>query len=257
MGSKSSTVAIKVNLSLDTVRVCRTVGIGNFEILQWDKTDAQSWDNKAVYLHTSSCYCWPLTSAQVPCIWSYVTSRLSIVLITSPPCEGKCHNTISQSGLLWCDAGRVWEVSFIVLQHFALDSPLRAERTPQCPRYDLHELLRLSWACKLSSLDGFHSLGRLSDLWRHTFRMREQTDPISRFLSWRQFMLEASDYPGPAQPSLLKPREEEKMTHFNHKNCLRFETIRSIIRSSQNQSLWKLLSSVQITCLITDRETQP
>lgn len=32
---------------------------------------------------------WPLTSAQVPWLWSYVTSLLNIVLITSPPCEGK------------------------------------------------------------------------------------------------------------------------------------------------------------------------
>lgn len=41
-----------------------------------------------LFLHTKESFCWPLTSAQVPCIWSYVTSRLNIVLMTSPPCEG-------------------------------------------------------------------------------------------------------------------------------------------------------------------------
>lgn len=32
--NKNSTMAIKVNFPLDTVRICRTVGVGNFEILK-------------------------------------------------------------------------------------------------------------------------------------------------------------------------------------------------------------------------------
>lgn len=135
----------------------------------------------------------------------------------------KCHqNTIYLWGLLRCEdimmltEYRRWDFLDCIAA-FVLDSPLMVERTPQCPRYHLHELLCLSWACKLSSLDGFHSLGRLSDLWRHTFRMVEETDAISHFLLWHWFILEVSDYPGSVQPSLLKPRQEEKMTYFSHK----------------------------------------
>lgn len=128
---------------------------------------------------------------------------------------GKCHkNTIS---LVWrhSDAERGKEVRRLWLYCSTFffwtfsDLPLRVERTPQCPRYHLHELLCLSWGCKLSFLDEFHSLGKLSDLWRHTFRMIEQTDPILHFLSWRQLILGVSDYPGSVQPSLLKTREED------------------------------------------------
>lgn len=63
---------------------------------------------------------------------------------------------------------------------FALNPPLRAERTPPCPGFDFHALLFLSSGCKWSSLGGFHSLGKLSRLWTHTLRMMEQQrqDPI-------------------------------------------------------------------------------
>lgn len=81
-------MAVKINRSLDAVRICCAVGIGHVKILKWRKTGVESWVrysyiDKVIYATTSSC----LTSAQVPCIWSYVTSRLSIVLMTSPPCN--------------------------------------------------------------------------------------------------------------------------------------------------------------------------
>lgn len=136
----------------------------------------------------------PLTSAQVPCFWSYVTSRLSIVLITSPPCDGNATamllvNRVCTQKTLWCES------LLSVLRHLLwTDSPLMAEHTPQCPGCHLHELLCLSFAYKPNSLDESHSLGRLSDLWRHTSRKITQTDPISYFLSWREITVEASDY---------------------------------------------------------------
>lgn len=49
--NKNSTMAIKVNFSLDTVRICCAVGIGNFKILKWNKIDAQSWEDFYVTAH--------------------------------------------------------------------------------------------------------------------------------------------------------------------------------------------------------------
>lgn len=48
-GIKNSTMAVKVHLSLDAVRVFRTVGIGDIEMLKWNKTDVQSWEKTGVY----------------------------------------------------------------------------------------------------------------------------------------------------------------------------------------------------------------
>lgn len=43
-------MAVKVHLSLDAVRVFRTVGIGDIEMLKWNKTDVQSWEKTGVYV---------------------------------------------------------------------------------------------------------------------------------------------------------------------------------------------------------------
>lgn len=183
-------MAVKINRSLDAVRICCAVGIGHVEILKWRKTGVQSWArysyiDKVIYATTSSC----LTSAQVPCIWSYVTSRLSIVLMTSPP----CNNTVISQRVFtgetcWCETlPSVWHFLWV-------DLPLMVAHTPQCPECHLHGPPCLSSAYKLSSLDESHSLGTLSDWWRHTSRTRGQTDPISHFLAWREITLEASDY---------------------------------------------------------------
>lgn len=110
---------------------------------------------------------------------------------------GKRHiNTIREQGLLhYEDIMILRENSVDWIDTFVLDSPLMVERIPQCPRYHPHALLCLSWVCKLNSQDEFHSLGKLSGLWRHTFRMKKQTDTILHFLSRHQFILKASDYP--------------------------------------------------------------
>lgn len=66
---KSRTMAFEVHLVLHAVRVSRTVGILNTEMLKW-KDPLQ----RCLFLHPR-CYClesfrWPLTSAQCPCFWS-------------------------------------------------------------------------------------------------------------------------------------------------------------------------------------------
>lgn len=213
-----------------------------------------SRERKRVFTGLQSFW-WPLTSAQVPWLWSYVTSLLNIVLITSPPCEGNAAKKTLLSEL------RRWNI-LAGAAAFVLHSPLMVERTPQCPRCHLHEPRCLSWACKRSSLDESHSLGRLSDLWRHTFRVIEQTDPISHFVSWRQFESEASDYPWissslSAEAERRKKRWRTSITKLdtdNLRNSLRFEII-SHVEERDLRTLWKLLSSVQVTCLMMDEHS--
>lgn len=263
-------MAIKVNLSLDTVRVCCAVGVGNIEILKWKRTGAQSWDNKGVCV-TGYCYLLLLRNLLVTSHLSAGPLPLIVRNFSSQYCTNhitalweKSHkNTIRQQSFL--SSGDIMRLmkrwDFVnCIAAFVLDSLLMVEHTPQCPRYHLHGLLCLSWVCKLSSPDEFHSLGRLSDLWRHTFRMIKQTDPVSHFLSWRQFILEASNFPGSVQPSAKRRRKDDALQSLNSRY---FEAIRIIddlhiikdyenfmSNNGLNHNSWHHLYFHQLCCLL-------
>lgn len=107
-GVKNSTMAIKVNFSLDTVGVFCAVGIGDTEMLKWNKTGVQSWEKTGVHMSAKLLMTSHLSAGSLTLIIRNFSSQYRTNHITA--LWGKCiKNAISQSGL-HNDAVRVKEV---------------------------------------------------------------------------------------------------------------------------------------------------